>query len=111
MQTLTKRTHASNNTSAIDTIFNKRGEMMFRMGLTHLFDIGITKASEITDEDVKETLRALIEKDEELKKQKRFSIMTPQFQVDIIETARELAQFSIWTLLKYVQNYIFIDIV
>ena len=111
MEALTKRTHTKKDTyEKIDKIRNQYGEIQFRMGLSHLFDIGYEEASRITDDDLKDTLAALLEKEEVARKQGKYPIMTPQFQCEIMKIGRDLAQISVWELLKYVQNYLFIGL-
>ena len=111
METLTKRTHTNKDVyDKINKIRNQYGEMQLRMGISYLFEIGCEEASRITDDDLEDTLAALLEKEEAARKQGKYPIMTPQFQCEIMKIGRDLAQISVWELLKYVQNYIFIGL-
>ena len=97
---------AIDNIKAIQDLENKYGLVLFRMALTHLVDVGVRH---FTDEYVEESLRQIIVKDEEIKANGGFSIMTVEYQSDIVHCAAELAKFSIWDLFFYVKKHIHID--
>ena len=87
----------------IRNIENKYGLVMFRMGLSHLVDVG---HSNLTDENVQETIAMIMAKGEEEKTEGKISVMTPDFQCEILRCSSELAQFSIWTLFAYIKKYV-----
>jgi hypothetical protein len=92
-----------NEISAID---NKYGQVLFRMGLTHLGDVGIRN---LTDENVEECIKQIKAKEEESLIKGRVSIMTPEFQSTVVRCAAELARFDIWELFAYIKKHISIS--
>lgn len=87
----------------IRNIENKYGLMLFRMGLSHLVDVGHRN---LTDENVEESVRQIMAEGETSKTNGRISIMTPEFQCEVLRCAAELAQFSVWTLFAYIKKYV-----
>ena len=87
----------------IRAVEDKYGLILFRMGLTHLIDVG---ARHLTEENVAETVKQIETegKEDEVKGIKR--IMTVEFQCDIVRCAAELAAFSIWDLIRYIKKYV-----
>lgn len=110
--TLETRTHLSKEViSQIDHIRNECGhEGTFRMALSNYFDKGQSFFSELTDEDIQQSLKELKEKEEQEKAERKFSIMTPEFIIELTEICRKLAKVPMWELLKYVQNYVYISL-
>ena len=88
---------------AIRTLEDKYGLVLFRMGLSHLVDVGHRN---LTDENVGESMKQIIAQGEEDKANGAGSIMTPEFQCGIVRCAAELAGFSIWTLFAYIKKYV-----
>ena len=91
---------------AIQGVENKYGLVLFRMALIHLVDVGVRH---LTNENVEESLQQIIAKDEEIKANGGFPIMTVGFQSDIVHCAAELAKFNIWDMFLYVKKHIHID--
>jgi len=89
--------------SEIRKIENKYGLMMFRMGLSHLMDVGVRH---MNDETVEESIQQIMAQEEADKADGKISIMTPEFQCEIVRCAAELAQHSIWTLFAYIKKYV-----
>lgn len=85
----------------IEAIRNKAGEMMFRMGISHLMDVGIRHLTEGTVED---TCKKIMQQDDSK------SLISNKFQCDIVRTAYELAQISHTDLLVYIQREVVYDI-
>ena len=85
----------------ITAIENKYGLMLFRMGLTHLVDVGVRH---LDDETVEDSIKQISAKGEEDKSNGVIQVMTPEFQCDIIRCAAELAKFSIWDLFLYIKE-------
>lgn len=85
----------------IEAIRNKVGEMMFRMGVSHLMDVGIRH---LTEETVEETCNEIMQKDDSK------TFMTNAFQCSLVRTAYELAQISHIDLLVYIQREVFYGI-
>lgn len=79
----------------IRDIENKYGVMLFGMGLIQLVDVG---HSNITDEYIAESIAQITAVG-------KTSIMTPEFQCNIIRCAGELAKFTPMTLFAYIKKY------
>jgi hypothetical protein len=90
----------------IRNIEDKYGLALFRMGLTHLADIGFRH---LTDENVEESIRQIIAEGEANKANGVVTIMTPEFQCEIVRCAAELTNFSIWDLFAYIKKYVHIS--
>jgi hypothetical protein len=89
----------------IQKIENKYGLALFRMGLTHLADVGIRC---LTDENVAEAIAQIKAQSEVDKNSGVITIMSPQFQCEIVRCAAELAKFGVWDLFRYIKRYVFI---
>jgi hypothetical protein len=96
----------SSKTQEISVIENKYGLALFRMALTHLADVGIRH---LTDENVNEAVRQITANDEADKANGIVSIMTAEFQCEIVRCAAELAKFSVWELFAYIKNHVAIS--
>ena len=76
-------------------------EMMFRMAISHLIDVGIRHLDE---ENIKRTCRA-IQKEDDSK-----SFMTNNYKCDLIRMAGEIAKIEHIHLLVYIQREIVYDV-
>ena len=85
----------------IDAIRNKCGEMMFRMAISHLMDVGIRH---LTEEIVKETCDKMMQEDDSK------AFMTNDFKCCLVRTAYELAQIPHTDLLVYIQREVTYDV-
>lgn len=84
-----------------DEIRNRVGEPMFRMGISHLMDVGIRHL----DKDlVEETCEKIMQEDDSK------AFMSNEFKCELIRTAYELAQISHVDLLAYISREMFYDI-
>jgi hypothetical protein len=84
-----------------DEIRNRVGEPMFRMGISHLMDVGIRNL----DKDlVEETCEKIMQEDDSK------AFMTNGFKCELIRTAYELAQISHVDLLAYISREMFYDV-
>jgi hypothetical protein len=92
-------------TQEIRAIENKYGLVLFKMGLTHLVDVGIRH---LTDENVKEAITQITADDEAYRAKGDVPIMTAEFQCEILQCAAELSKFSVWELFAYIKNHVFI---
>lgn len=90
----------------ISNVENKYGLVLFRMGLTHLVDVGIRN---LNDDNVEESIKRIIAQGEEDKDNGIVPIMTPEFQCEILRCAAELAKFSIWDLFMYIKKHVAIS--
>lgn len=84
----------------VKTIFKKYGENTFRLGVTHLFTVGISNLKDIDVEKVCEKM---------IKTTPENSIMTGEFRADVLRCSVELAKEPLWEVLKYIQTNIGID--
>lgn len=82
------------NKKKIETIRNK-DEMMFRMAISHLMDVGIRH---LTEENIKENCEEIMKEDDS------HSLMTNEFKCELIKTAGKLAQIPHIDLLVYIQR-------
>jgi len=89
----------------ISDIENRYGLVLFRMGLSHLADVGMRH---LTDEFVEECVKQIIEKDEAAKSKGSIQIMSADFQCEIVRCAAELAKCDIWDIFYYVKGYVHI---
>lgn len=87
----------------IRNIENKYGLVLFRMGLSHLVDVG---HKNLTDEDVRQSVEQIMAQGEEDAANGKIPVMTQEFQCEIVRCAAELAQFSIWTLFAYIKKHV-----
>ena len=85
----------------IETIRNKCGEIIFRMAISHLMDVGIRH---LTKDNVEYTCKQIMQEDDSK------SFMTNEFQCDIVNVAYELAQVPHNDLLVYIQREMVYDI-
>lgn len=79
----------------VKEIQRKYGEQIFRMAITHLFDVGV---KHLKNADVEKTCQEI------LKTTPKNSILTPELSADILRCSVELAKISIWDLLKFVKT-------
>ena len=81
-------------------------EVNFRMMICYVMDKGIGNISEITDEEIKDMVAQLEEKE---RNSSGVSIMTPEFQGWLVEMAVKLVHIGgAMDLLKYITNEVFI---
>lgn len=85
----------------IDSIRNKCGEIMFRMAISHLMDVGIRH---LTEENVEETCKEIMQKDDSK------AFMTNEFSCGLVRMAYELAQIPHTDLLVYIQREMAYDV-
>ena len=90
----------------IRNIEDKYGLVLFRMGLTHLVDIGVRH---LTDDNVEENIKEILAAGEMDKANGVITVMTPQFQCEIVRCAAELAKFSIWELFSYIKKHVVVS--
>lgn len=77
----------------------------FNMVVSYLLQKGYENVLQITEKQIANMRRKLDKEEEELKAQHEISLMTPEFQVWLVETAIKLAKIGkLFDLLKYIQN-------
>ena len=77
----------------------------FNMVVSYLLQKGYENVLQITEKQIANMRRKLDKEEEELKAQNKISLMTPEFQVWLVETAIKLAKIGkLFDLLKYIQN-------
>lgn len=97
MNTITQRMNE------IAKLENKYGSLLFQMGLTQLVDVGVRH---LPDDNVEASIRQIIAEGEINKANGVITVMTPEFQCEIVRCAAELAKFSIWDLFAYIKKYV-----
>lgn len=88
------------NKQKIEAIRSK-DEVMFRMAISHLMDVGIRH---LTEENIKECCEEIMKQDDS------HSFMTNQYQCDLVVMAGELAKISHVDLLVYIQREVDYDV-
>ena len=77
----------------------------FNMIVSYLLQKGYENVLQITEKQITNMKRKLDKEEEELKAQHKISLMTPEFQVWLVEEAIKLAKIGkLFDLLKYIQN-------
>ena len=79
----------------------RRDEMMFRMAISHLMDVGMRHLDE---ENIEETCKAIQKEDD------RKSFMTNNYKCDLLRMAGEIAKINHIHLLVYIQREIVYDV-
>lgn len=84
-------------------LFNlrKRDEVLFRMAISHLMDVGIRH---LTEENVEATCAAIMKEDDS------HSFMTNEYKCDIVRLAAKLATFDHIHLLAFIQRHVDYDV-
>ena len=81
----------------------------FNMVVSYLLQKGYENVLQITEQQIANMKHKLDKEEEELKNQHKFSLMTPEFQVWLVEEAIKLAKIGeLFDLLKYIQNEIWL---
>jgi len=96
-------TEKTDDIRSIMNIENKYGLILFRMGLSHLVDVGHRN---LGDEEIEEGVRQIMAQGEKEKAGGKISVMTPEFRCEILRCSAEIAKFSIWTLFAYIKEHI-----
>ena len=97
----------SESLKEIRAVEDKYGLMLFRMGLTHLVDVGIRHMSD--DDLVEDNIKTIMAQSED-RDNGVIPVLTPEYQCEILCCAAELAKFSIWTLFAYIKKYVTVSI-
>lgn len=79
----------------------RKNEVLFRMAISHLMDVGIRH---LTEENVNETCASIMEQDD------IHSIMTNEFQCEIVRIAYELSKLDHIHLLTYISREVYYDV-
>ena len=85
----------------LDEIRNRNHEMMFRMAISHLMDVGIRHLDE---ENIKRTCEEIQNEDDSR------AFMTNDFKCELIRVAGELAKVDHIHLLVYIQREVTYDV-
>lgn len=81
----------------------------FNMVVSYLLQKGYENVLKITEKQIADMKRKLDKEEEEFKAQHKIGLMTPEFQVWLVETAIKLAKIGkLFDLLKYIQNEIWL---
>ena len=84
----------------LDTI-RRKDEILFRMSISHLMDVGIRH---LIEENVEATCEEIMKKDDS------HSFMTNAYQCDIVCTAAQLARIDHIHLLVYISQNVYYDV-
>ena len=84
----------------LEKIRRKR-EIMFRMAISHLMDVGIRH---LTEENVNECCAEIMKQDDSK------SFMTNEFQCELVRMAGELAKLDHIHLLVYISREVYYDV-
>lgn len=98
--------HIKDSIKEIEALENKYGTVLFRMALTHLADVGVRN---LTEENVEESFKQIMADEESNKANGVVTMITLEFQYEIVRCAAELAKFSIWDLFLYIKKYVHIS--
>lgn len=79
----------------------RTNEMMFRMSISHLLDVGIRN---LTEENIEETCAAIMQEDDT----KHF--MTNEFKCELVRMSGELAKLDHIHLLVYISREVYFDV-
>ena len=79
----------------------RRDEILFRMAISHLMDVGIRH---LTDENVSATCESIMQEDDSK------SFMTNEYKCELVRTAAELAKVSHIHLLVYITKNVVYDV-
>ena len=90
----------------INNIENKYGLLVFRMALTHIMDVGHRR---FDGDYANESIKHIIAQGEEDKANGELSVMSPEFQCEIVRCAADLSKFSPWTLFAYIKKHVVIN--
>ena len=84
----------------LDALRNKN-EMLFRMAISHLMDVGIRH---LTEENIEQTCAEIMKEDDSR------AFMTNDFQCALVRMAGELAKIDHIHLLNYISKEIYYDV-
>lgn len=79
----------------LDGIRNEVGEPLFRMALTHTFDVGFRH---LTEENIKATCNKMMKEDDSHR------LMTNEYKCDLVRTAGEIAKVPPYDVEVYVNR-------
>ena len=85
----------------LDEIRNRNHEVVFRMAISHLMDVGIRHLDE---KNIKRTCEEIQREDDSR------AFMTNDFKCELIKVAGELAKIDHIHLLVYIQREVFYDV-
>ena len=98
---------AQEKMSEIRALEDKYGLMPFRVGLTHLVDVGI---SNLDDDSVEEGIKQILAQGELDKANGVRAFISPKFKCAVLRCSGELAKFSVMILLAYIKAHFVVDI-
>ena len=91
----------------IQALEDKYSLTVFRMALSHLFDVGHANFDKVS---IEKMFKQISEYEETVKTTDEKSMLTPDLQREILECAVELSAFSILTLFAYIKKHLYIKI-
>lgn len=85
----------------VKSIYDKHGELIFRLAVTHLFDKGMENAK---TEDVEETIQRLKENPEAGN-----DLLGKDTRIKILECVKDLINVPLWDVLRFIKTNVAID--
>lgn len=85
----------------MDKLIRKYGEVVVRMAVAHLIDIGAKKARSLTDEQIADMVAKLREQEV---RENCTLILSPEYQGDICRCAREIANIDTSELFEFIKK-------
>jgi phosphoserine aminotransferase len=100
------REETKENMRKIRNIEDEYGLLVFRGGLTQLVDVGVRNLNE---KSVEEDVKKIMTQGKLDEANGKASFIAPEIQCEILRCAAELSKFSIWTLFRYIKEYVVVD--
>ena len=91
----------------IQAIEKKYGYIPFRLGFTHLVDVGINNLNDIS---VEEGIKQILAQGKSDKANGIRSFITPDLKCAVLRCSGELAKYSVMTLFAYIREHVVVDI-
>lgn len=89
-----------------DAIRNKYGEVLFRMGISHVIEVG---ACNFTEESITEARVQIMMDNDAIRANGKMPFMPDKLQYDLLDCAAEIAnEFTPMDILKYVKQNVYI---
>ena len=90
----------------IQEVENRYGQILFRMGLIHLVDVGMRQFNDV---NAAEVLKQIEAETKDVEDQSRKSFISPEIKREIVNCATELAKFSPMELFIFINKYFIIE--
>ena len=89
------------NLQKLDSLM-REDEYLFRFGITHLLSVGYEN---LTEEAVQKTIEAIeAEAAVDDKDKDSIPVITPEYQIAILQMAAKIREVPVWELLKFISR-------